>query len=267
MRAMAGNLKGSSPHTRGAHRLCNPWRLRTGIIPAYAGSTASSGSVSRETSDHPRIRGEHSTPTRFSNLSKGSSPHTRGAHRHRPARRHRSRIIPAYAGSTSSRKMTQASRADHPRIRGEHNTRAGRLRPPRGSSPHTRGARIPSRRRRGRRGIIPAYAGSTRPNPSALRRRRDHPRIRGEHAAVAAGVCALAGSSPHTRGARLGLVEIELAPGIIPAYAGSTSEPASCRHTGEDHPRIRGEHGTRTSGPTRHIRIIPAYAGSTNSHS
>ena len=31
---------GSSPHTRGAHRLRDPRRLRAGIIPAYAGSTA-----------------------------------------------------------------------------------------------------------------------------------------------------------------------------------------------------------------------------------
>ena len=93
----------------------------------------------------------------------------------------------------------------------------------------------------------------------------------------------LAGSSPHTRGAR------ELAPlaggalGIIPAYAGSTRYSRRARSAYRDHPRIRGEHwghggpgrGPRGSSPhTRgaHLRrllpedspgIIPAYAGST----
>ena len=49
--------------------------------------------------------------------------------------------------------------------------------------------------------IIPAYAGSTRRAGSGWGKASDHPRIRGEHRAGAALVAALAGSSPHTRGA------------------------------------------------------------------
>ncbi|ERH20055.1 hypothetical protein HMPREF0043_00184 [Actinobaculum sp. oral taxon 183 str. F0552] len=50
-----------------------------GIIPAYAGSTRIRRNRVRRTSDHPRIRGEHSLNTRSALQAKGSSPHTRGA--------------------------------------------------------------------------------------------------------------------------------------------------------------------------------------------
>ena len=92
----------------------------------------------------------------------------------------------------------------------------------------------------------------------------DHPRIRGEHAAVyqlgrhvagiipayagstiAAHAAALAlwGSSPHTRGA-------------LPAQR-------PCPSATGDHPRIRGEHRSARLARLRQGGIIPAYAGST----
>ena len=134
------------------------------------------------------------------------------------------RIIPAYAGST----MITCSSVP------------GR----KGSSPHTRGAR----RRAGRR------------SP----RRRDHPRIRGEHSSR---------TNLH-----------DAAHGIIPAYAGSTTKSVmpngktqgSSPHTRgalfryhlfqaviEDHPRIRGEHRKYPLSFRKSLWIIPAYAGST----
>ena len=111
----------------------------------------------------------------------------------------------------------------------------------------------------------------------------DLPRIRGEHVPIALIATAFAGSSPHTRGARLRITECLFRHRIIPAYAGSTQrrQAPSGRH--EDHPRIRGEHMCRAMGITEkngssphtrgaHLqefavgdprRIIPAYAGST----
>ena len=131
--------------------------------------------------------------------------------------------------------------------------------------------------------IIPAYAGSTIGFPPCFPQRRDHPRIRGEHAGVAGFGATAAGSSPHTRGAH----HVEVAPQnrvrIIPAYAGSTISDSDSPRDSSDHPRIRGEHrcwrlwrrsGVGSSPHTRGahelrrrgydaIRIIPAYAGST----
>ena len=116
----------------------------------------------------------------------------------------------------------------------------------RGSSPHTRGARVIG--------------------PPTRCISRDHPRIRGEHR-----------QDPH---------RCRDDAGIIPAYAGSTDclncgvveSTGSSPHTrgaprsllgslsmGQDHPRIRGEHFRLTLCTPIQAGIIPAYAGSTNS--
>ena len=118
--------RGSSPHTRGAPNA----PLRT------PGSS----------SDHPRIRGEHDTPLTNVTPFTGSSPHTRGAPTSCPLSRSRLRIIPAYAGSTPGPDGAEPGEQDHPRIRGEHSCRCGRLPACAGSSPHTRGALHPSAR-------------------------------------------------------------------------------------------------------------------------
>ena len=97
------SFSGSSPHTRGARHREIANLYKQGIIPAYAGSTATTAALSCTTRDHPRIRGEHATSWGGPESGCGSSPHTRGA---RPAGRSppwRGRIIPAYAGSTRSR--------------------------------------------------------------------------------------------------------------------------------------------------------------------
>ena len=133
-------------------------------------------------------------------------------------------IIPAYAGNTP--------RGQQGRVVGS------------GSSPHTRGTPT-----------CPVWCHV---------RRRDHPRIRGEHRARSAG-------ARTTRG-------------IIPAYAGNTVRDAGHRgairgsspHTRgtlpprslccplpRDHPRIRGEHRDVMRILPLSVGIIPAYAGNT----
>ena len=214
---------GSSPHTRGA-----PCTSRPPGVPRW---------------DHPRIRGEHPASTRECRIRSGSSPHTRGALDEIGIGNRGGGIIPAYAGSTSGSSATRGSARDHPRIRGEHKRAFKNARIVIGSSPHTRGApRSPCRRRRRRR-IIPAYAGSTRqqaPTPRPYR-----------------------GSSPHTRGAHRQDRGAWTVAGIIPAYAGSTNAGRERRLPSRDHPRIRGEH--QVGRVLAHVApgIIPAYAGST----
>ena len=212
------------------------------IIPAYAGSTSEAPSASPAPGDHPRIRGEHPDEPRDDADKLGSSPHTRGAPRC-PARACRpSRIIPAYAGSTSEAPSTSQAHGDHPRIRGEHVSFLGSGVVAGGSSPHTRGALPPSALRSSTRGIIPAYAGSTSHWGALWHLFADHPRIRGEHKQVHISVNTFEGSSPHTRGAPEDTVAGDHAIGIIPAYAGSTSRSGAGARRRADHPRIRGEH-------------------------
>ena len=213
----------------------------------------------------------------------GSSPHTRGALLNSASLPGRRRIIPAYAGSTPSPARTATHPSDHPRIRGEHGLELDDGIELPGSSPHTRGA-LPgfSQHRRCVR-IIPAYAGSTCRRWSVPGWRWDHPRIRGEHARRMYNRGELYGSSPHTRGALCLHRRHRARRRIIPAYAGSTSFSAQSPLSKSDHPRIRGEHerprvvlrhpagsSPHTRGAQRsahaghdHVRIIPAYAGST----
>ena len=176
-------MGGSSPHTRGAHRLGVVVPPGARIIPAYAGSTARARAEPDGTTDHPRIRGEHLPRNRRKRAVRGSSPHTRGARSTRTSARRASGIIPAYAGSTLIPCSRATSSSDHPRIRGEHGRAGVGVGRVWGSSPHTRGALYGFVVHGLWRRIIPAYAGST--------------------AAVEAVSVRDPGSSPHTRGAHL----------------------------------------------------------------
>ncbi len=133
---------------------------------------------------------------------------------------------------------------------------------PSGSSPHTRGGQEVSSQGLHLGGLIPAYAGRTRPDPCAGRS---------------------TGSSPHTRGGRVRL-PLPLHPQrLIPAYAGRTPSRAQKARSAPAHPRIRGadreciaivawEKGSSPHTRGGHERVpvqveggglIPAYAGRT----
>ena len=171
----------------------------------------------------------------------------------------------------------------HPRSRGEHLTCLLVSSPSPGSSPLTRGALQAQDRHQGRRGLIPAHAGSTRPSPGRHQRCTAHPRSRGEHCAFEALPKSLKGSSPLTRGALCRCMATSQQPGLIPAHAGSTRAISTSRTRRRAHPRSRGEHnhtvnhlrgGWGSSPLTRGARVavfnaysvrglIPAHAGST----
>ena len=195
-------VQGSSPHTRGALEPIGGHVDVARIIPAYAGSTDARRSSLTATSDHPRIRGEHSGDREFHHKAGGSSPHTRGAPIALLSFIGVIRIIPAYAGSTGPGATHSVGRKDHPRIRGEHSPLDPSYSKHEGSSPHTRGAREGGESDVAGAGIIPAYAGSTLLFRMGAAQNPDHPRIRGEHVDHAPVEASPAGSSPHTRGAR-----------------------------------------------------------------
>ena len=275
--------RGSSPHPRGAHGGRPPWCVMAGIIPASAGSTTSQNEQNATTEDHPRIRGEH--PLAFDQFQRyrGSSPHPRGAHQLLEVGDLADGIIPASAGSTQYPIGYRLVYEDHPRIRGEHTDVSEDSQMTLGSSPHPRGAPLKELPVTLLVRIIPASAGSTCNKFTERLCRRDHPRIRGEHAGCPQFCKTRMGSSPHPRGALCLIGGVMIRPRIIPASAGST-EYAGEAHQGQgDHPRIRGEHSQpatvaqlnagssphprgappkEQAGPD-HTWIIPASAGST----
>ena len=93
-----------------------------------------------------------------------------------------------------------------------------------GSSPLTRGARVPS-------GVHTCAFW-------------DHPRSRGEHLVGQLSFDPLAGSSPLTRGAQVSEWEGETILGIIPAHAGSTNGLTTC-------PTVRDGSSPLTRGALR----------------
>ena len=169
------------------------------------------------------MRGEHVKRRGMGSRPRGSSPHARGAHPCGDGATFAVGIIPACAGSTIPRHLSHWHQGDHPRMRGEHSRSIITLLAAVGSSPHARGALPDELLQVAAPRIIPACTGSTPRGSTIGKRRRDHPRMRGEHLARVNPTCASKGSSPHARGApgrRLGVLAVAR---IIPACAGSTS--------------------------------------------
>ena len=113
-------LQGSSPRMRGAPPGDSGGVQHVRIIPADAGSTqlpARRGCCRR---DHPRGCGEHIYRSLRYCSHEGSSPRMRGAHPRLLTGWQRQGIIPADAGSTSSRMPRICRWGDHPRGCGEH---------------------------------------------------------------------------------------------------------------------------------------------------
>ena len=131
--------------------------------------------------------------------------------------------------------------------------------------------------------IIPAYAGNTPSRRCPKRRSRDHPRVCGEH--LINGITGMvgSGSSPRMRGTHPCRAARSSRVGIIPAYAGNTANDAGDRIDVQDHPRVCGEHFSKSvrtvvyvgssprmrgtlegvGGAVLELGIIPAYAGNT----
>ena len=69
---------GSSPLTRGTHRLTPDAQRDRRFIPAYAGNSAYFSQSPKPQTVHPRLRGELPPKTSFGDMNIGSSPLTRG---------------------------------------------------------------------------------------------------------------------------------------------------------------------------------------------
>ena len=150
-------------------------------------------------------------------------------------------LIPAHAGKTTTDTTYRPGRRAHPRSRGENKDGAGVTSTPRGSSPLTRGKRPRRHQRRDRLGLIPAHAGKTRQRGLSGRRRRAHPRSRGENAPATTRIARPGGSSPLTRGKQYLRPHRGPRDGLIPAHAGKTAGLEDCFDGARAHPRSRGE--------------------------
>ena len=233
---------GSSPRMRGTPLAKILLFALHGIIPAYAGNTCLPLAVPTPKRDHPRVCGEHFGTARGGGTHRGSSPRMRGTRAVCCDGDDRIGIIPAYAGNTRKAHPKPQTGRDHPRVCGEHaRQRHGRACKT-GSSPRMRGTRMWKSARTVRAGIIPAYAGNTRPCRPYPTWFWDHPRVCGEHADLREHDHIGRGSSPRMRGTREFDRLRDGCVGIIPAYAGNTLWTSVTPTLIEDHPRVCGEH-------------------------
>ena len=236
------------------------------------------------TRDHPRVCGEHLIVAIGMAVGQGSSPRVRGTRGADRPRDQDAGIIPACAGNTAGARSCTAWRRDHPRVCGEHSRRTATVSVTLGSSPRVRGTLHGAGVAHERVGIIPACAGNTQPGRNLGRRRRDHPRVCGEHKREIQAGRDVAGSSPRVRGTREQRQREPRLAGIIPACAGNTSPAYPRVRQARDHPRVCGEHCTyadtvgsvkgssprvrgthpRTTGREGRPGIIPACAGNTS---
>ena len=235
---------------------------------------------------HPRSRGENGAWCGRRVFSMGSSPLTRGKLAPPSGRGHHGGLIPAHAGKTTRGRGQSRSGSAHPRSRGENFGPSFEGCSRTGSSPLTRGKRSGQWPGLSAPRLIPAHAGKTDGGIQTAVARKAHPRSRGENAGAGAGIAAMSGSSPLTRGkpsrSQRNAGQIRL----IPAHAGKTrpEHPRTAR-TGA-HPRSRGENGPAAGMVPRVVgsspltrgkqtnaalagppgRLIPAHAGKTWSY-
>ena len=165
--------------------------------------------------------GEKTRSERLSTRASGSPPRVRGKVVHRPWRRLRLGITPAYAGKSRSQPRLPCTGRDHPRMCGEKFSSRSSADLRHGSPPHVRGKGCP--------------------RECAWPLGEDHPRVCGEKCQSWAHSACRMGSPPHVRGKVCCACLYDLIDGITPAYAGKrTRHPWCVRDTG-DHPRACGE--------------------------
>ena len=111
---------GSSPRVRGKPRRARARLVRSGLIPACAGKTASRARRALDSPAHPRVCGENLETSESADETTGSSPRMRGKHRRRNRRTVWHGLIPAYAGKTRTRRTVTGGPGAHPRVCGEN---------------------------------------------------------------------------------------------------------------------------------------------------
>ena len=181
MRTLRGNMGiGSPPHARGKGFFIIGVLHWTGITPARAGKRALQHSKSTACQDHPRTRGEKVWHSTLPPLRQGSPPHARGKERIDYMAKRYARITPARAGKSNLPRVSPWGWGDHPRTRGEKETRASTSSALRGSPPHARGKGRRILRFSNELRITPARAGKRDPRLMIQQAQKDHPRTRGE---------------------------------------------------------------------------------------
>ena len=150
------------------------------ITPACAGNRVETSHAPPPKKNHPRLRGEQSPGGYITYPGEGSPPLARGTvYATLPGTRF-SGITPACAGNSFHNPPHARGAWDHPRLRGEQAACPSLSAFVLGSPPLARGTDADGRPAENPYRITPACAGNSKACLYALRKVRDHPRLRGE---------------------------------------------------------------------------------------
>ena len=152
---------GSSPRGRGKLGLEDGGGGLHRLIPAWAGKTPPTWETCQTTQAHPRVGGENGGNSGDHEEDRGSSPRGRGKPTTAPPAIQAVRLIPAWAGKTTTPARRPSARTAHPRVGGENFLPAPISLTPGGSSPRGRGKHGAGEFRLDKAGLIPAWAGKT----------------------------------------------------------------------------------------------------------
>ena len=276
---------GSSPRMRGKRSCSSRTENVCGLIPAHAGKTSRRENHRITPAAHPRACGENPALGNTITEDAGSSPRMRGKPTRGMMPSMVTGLIPAHAGKTRARTDLPLAPWAHPRACGENRNWSRIISRKSGSSPRMRGKPRETLLHVCGQGLIPAHAGKTSSQRSALQEPTAHPRACGENVLERMDSLEQAGSSPRMRGKPVRSALRCRSQRLIPAHAGKTSlnawtlwnKRAHPRACGENHmqltdvadrlgssPRMRGKLDFLRKNPGS-ARLIPAHAGKTYS--
>ena len=129
----------ASPHTRGWTRLFYDPLGRKGGFPAHAGMDLVTPDRPHQQSRLPRTRGDGSSISRYCEMSRLASPHTRGWTPHRAGHEIDGSGFPAHAGMDPTVSPDSSRSGGLPRTRGDGPKDESHISLGEGASPHTRG--------------------------------------------------------------------------------------------------------------------------------
>ena len=195
----------------------------------------------------------------------GSSPRGRGKRIRGGGAPSRQRLIPAWAGKTTSLAGPSPCAGAHPRVGGENPSKSRMRAAYHGSSPRGRGKHQEPDFECLGVGLIPAWAGKTwnmlmmrsatgaHPRVGGENRTRQgaywldeaHPRVGGENVLAAPMIVLTWGSSPRGRGKPSRCPSSQTPRRLIPAWAGKTVPPVTLPGYQGAHPRVGGENANR----------------------
>ena len=257
-------VSGPPPHARGSRALGCEHEAGHGPTPACAGITGRLVARPRRARAHPRMRGDH-RDARERNIDLGGPPpHARGSRVLLPAGRQHQRPTPACAGITTLRRLYPHLTTAHPRMRGDHPSRARGAGRCGGPPPHARGSRRAEAREHGTHGPTPACAGITRSRAGRSGGAAAHPRMRGDHVRRKLRYRSNRGPPPHARGSPPAPERQDGGARPTPACAGITCRCWRGWRVRRAHPRMRGDHppampaSRAGGGPPPHARGSPA---------